>query len=89
MGGSPRCQGHRPDPRRPGGDDHYPGTQGGQRLRLRGKGLQRRDCGSGDLYVKLKIVVPQKLMAAERERFEKLAATSSFRAREAMTGGQR
>ncbi len=66
-----------------------PGTQGGQRLRLRGKGLQRRDGGSGDLYVKLKIVVPQKLTAAERELFEKLAATSSFRAREAMTGGKR
>jgi curved DNA-binding protein len=65
-----------------------PGTQGGQRLRLRGKGLQRRDGGSGDLYVKLKIVVPQKLTAAERELFEKLAATSSFRAREAMTGGK-
>jgi curved DNA-binding protein len=66
-----------------------PDTQGGQRLRLRGKGLQRRDRGSGDLYVKLKIVVPQKLTAAERELFEKLAATSSFRAREAMTGGKR
>jgi curved DNA-binding protein len=66
-----------------------PDTQGGQRLRLRGKGLQRRDGGSGDLYVKLKIVVPQKLTASERELFEKLAATSSFRAREAMTGGKR
>jgi DnaJ-class molecular chaperone len=65
-----------------------PGTQGGQRLRLRGKGLQRRDDGSGDLYVKLKIVVPQKLTAAERELFENLAATSGFRARETMPGGK-
>lgn len=66
-----------------------PGTQGGQRLRLRGKGLRRRDGGSGDLYVKLKIVVPPQPTAAERELFEKLAATSGFRAREELTGGQR
>lgn len=66
-----------------------PGTQGGQRLRLRAKGLRRRGGGSGDLYVRLKIVVPQKLTAAEQGLFEKLAATSSFRAREAMTGGKR
>jgi DnaJ-class molecular chaperone len=66
-----------------------PGTQGGQRLRLRGKGLQRREDGCGDLYIKLKIVVPQKLTAGERKLFEKLAATSSFQARGAMTGGKR
>jgi DnaJ-class molecular chaperone len=66
-----------------------PGIQGGRRLRLRGKGLQRRGGGSGDLYVKLMIVVPESLTTAERELFEKLAATSSFRAREAMTGGKR
>jgi hypothetical protein len=41
------------------------------------------------LAIHLKIVVPQKLTAAEQELFEKLAVTSSFRAREAMTGGKR
>src|SRR6202030_3714634 len=28
-----------------------PGSQGGQQLRLRGRGLRRRQGGSGDLYV--------------------------------------
>ena len=37
------------------------GSQGGQRLRLRGKGMPRQGDGGGDLYVKLKIVVPPKL----------------------------
>jgi DnaJ-class molecular chaperone len=64
------------------------GSQGGQRLRLRGKGLSRQGGNGGDLYVKLKIVVPQKLTTDERELFEKLAATSAFRPRDASTGGR-
>jgi curved DNA-binding protein len=64
------------------------GSQGGQRLRLRGKGLLRQGGGGGDLYVKLKIVVPSKLTADERELFEKLAATSGFRPREVITGSR-
>ena len=64
------------------------GSQGGQRLRLRGKGLSRQGSDGGDLYVKLKIVVPPKLTAEERELFEKLAATSDFRPRDASTGGR-
>jgi DnaJ-class molecular chaperone len=65
-----------------------PGSQGGQRLRLRGKGVPRRGGGCGDLYVKLKIMVPPKLTADERELFEKLAATSDFRPRDVITGGR-
>jgi curved DNA-binding protein len=65
-----------------------PRSQGGQRLRLRGKGVPRQGGGHGDLYVKLKIVVPPKLTADERELFEKLAATSVFRPRELITGGR-
>jgi DnaJ-class molecular chaperone len=64
------------------------GSQGGQRLRLRGKGLPRQAGRGGDLYVKLKIVVPPKLTADERELFEKLAATSGFRPRDFMMGGR-
>jgi DnaJ-class molecular chaperone len=64
------------------------GSQGGQRLRLRGKGLSRQAGGGGDLYVKLKVVVPPKLTTGERELFEKLAATSAFRPRDLMTGGR-
>jgi curved DNA-binding protein len=62
------------------------GTQGGKRLRLRGQGLptrinQRRG-GRGDQYVKIKIVIPPKLTAKEKELFEKLGAESHFDPRE-------
>jgi DnaJ-class molecular chaperone len=63
-----------------------PGAQGGQRLRLRGQGLNRRRGGRGDEYVKLKIVIPPKLTHKERELFEKLAAESRFDARNLMGG---
>jgi DnaJ-class molecular chaperone len=56
-------------------------AQGGQRLRLRGQGLNRRNTrakGRGDEYVKLKIVIPPRLSAKEKELFEKLAAESRF-----------
>jgi curved DNA-binding protein len=64
------------------------GAQGGQRLRLRGQGLKRRGGGRGDQYVRLKIVIPPKLTAKERELFEKLASESRFDARELMAGGK-
>jgi DnaJ-class molecular chaperone len=63
------------------------GAQGGQRLRLRGKGLNQRTGGRGDEYVKLKIVNPPRLTPKEKELFEKLAAESRFNARELMPGG--
>jgi curved DNA-binding protein len=62
------------------------GAQGGQRMRLRGQGLNRRRGGRGDQYVKLKIVNPVKLSAKEKELFENLAAESRFDARELMEG---
>jgi len=58
-----------------------PGTQSGQRLRLRGKGYPRRGGGQGDLYVRIRIEVPKDLSARERELFEALARSSSFRPR--------
>jgi DnaJ-class molecular chaperone len=64
------------------------GAQGGQRLRLRGQGLNRRGGGRGDQYVKLKIVVPSKLTDKEKDLFEKLAAESRFNARKSMTGAK-
>jgi DnaJ-class molecular chaperone len=60
------------------------GTQGGKRLRLRGKGLNRRDGGRGDEYVKLKIVIPPKLTSKEKQLFENLAKESKFNARDLM-----
>ncbi|HEV8342483.1 MAG TPA: DnaJ C-terminal domain-containing protein [Candidatus Binatia bacterium] len=63
------------------------GAQGGQRLRLRGLGLKKKDGGRGDQYVKIKIVIPPKLAPQERNLFEKLAAESRFNARDLMAGG--
>jgi DnaJ-class molecular chaperone len=65
------------------------GSQGGQRLRLRGQGLNRRGGGRGDEYVKLKIVIPPTLTPKERKLFEELAAESHFDARELLPGGRR
>ena len=58
-----------------------PGSQSGQTLRLRGKGLPKRGKDAGDLYVALKIVVPKSMTPRERELFESLARESEFRAR--------
>ncbi len=64
------------------------GAQGGQRLRLRGQGLNQRHGGRGDEYVRLKIVNPPRLTEAEKALFAKLAAESHFDARELMKGGK-
>jgi curved DNA-binding protein len=59
-----------------------PGSSSGRRLRLRGEGLPDRD-GAGDLYAHVKIVVPERLTADERDLFERLAAVSDFDPRRA------
>jgi len=53
-----------------------PGTQSGRRLRLRGRGLPR-DGGRGDLYAVVRIVVPTRPGAAEREAYETLKQRAS------------
>jgi curved DNA-binding protein len=58
-----------------------PGSQGGQTLRLRGKGLAKQDGNQGDQYVRLKIVVPPKPNEKELELLKQLAAESSFEPR--------
>jgi DnaJ-class molecular chaperone len=57
------------------------GTQSGQRLRLRGQGLNKRGGGRGDAYVRLKIVVPTHPTAKEKELFKQLAEASHFNPR--------
>jgi curved DNA-binding protein len=49
-----------------------PGTQSGRRLRLRGRGMPRADGSRGDLYALVRIVVPDRPSAAEREAYETL-----------------
>jgi len=53
------------------------GTQSGRRLRLRGRGLPRGDGGRGDLYAVVRIVVPARPSAAEREAYETLKRGAS------------
>jgi DnaJ-class molecular chaperone len=60
------------------------GTQAGKRLRLRAQGLNKRNGGRGDEYVKVKIVIPPKLTSKEKQLFEKLAAESHFDPRDLM-----
>jgi DnaJ-class molecular chaperone len=48
------------------------GTQSGQLLRLAGLGMPKRSGGRGDLYVRVKIVVPRNLTPRERELIEEL-----------------
>jgi DnaJ-class molecular chaperone len=64
-----------------------PGSQAGQRLRLRGEGLNRRGGGRGDEYLRLHIVNPPHLNETEKELYARLAAASRFDARAAMNGG--
>lgn len=54
------------------------GAQSGQRLRLRGLGLNRRRGGRGDQFVQLSIAVPTQPTPSERALFEQLARESSF-----------
>ncbi len=54
-----------------------PGTQGDQVFRLAGMGMPRlKGGGYGDLYAKVKIVVPRNLTPRERELIQELARVS-------------
>jgi curved DNA-binding protein len=50
-----------------------PGSQPGQRLRIRGHGLSKRSGERGDLFAELKIVIPHELTDDERAAYEQLA----------------
>lgn len=57
------------------------GSQAGQRLRLRGQGLNKRGGGRGDQYVRLKIVVPTQPTEREKLLYKELAEASHFKPR--------
>jgi curved DNA-binding protein len=59
-----------------------PGTQNGQKLRVRGRGLPQRDGGRGDLMVVTEVTVPTQVTDAERKLWEQLAEASRFNPRE-------
>jgi curved DNA-binding protein len=50
-----------------------PGTQAGQRFRLRDRGLPASGSGRGHLFVVARIAIPKKLTEAERELWRQLA----------------
>jgi curved DNA-binding protein len=56
------------------------GSQSGKVLRLRGKGMPRRKSKAekGNLYVKIRIMVPRNLTESEKKHFEALARDSKF-----------
>ena len=58
-----------------------PGAQAGQRMRLRGQGLNKRTGGRGDEYVRLKIVLPKSVGDEEKKLWEELGKTSSLKPR--------
>ena len=58
------------------------GTQGGQKLRVRGRGLPLRAGGSGDLIVETRIEVPAQVTEGERKLWEQLAKQSNFNPRQ-------
>lgn len=54
------------------------GSQNRGRLRLRGKGMPRRDGTAGDLLVELEICMPEAMGGEEERLFQQLAKTSRF-----------
>ncbi len=57
-----------------------PGSQGGQTLRLKGRGLQGKE--TGDQLVQLKIMIPVPKTAEEKACYEKMAKEMPFNPRE-------
>lgn len=58
-----------------------PGTKGGGKLRVRGRGLKTKS-GAGDLIVVTRVQVPSAVADEERALWEKLASESKFNPRE-------
>ena len=56
------------------------GTQGGQRFRLRGKGMAGRQ--QGDLIVAIQVALPRRLSDREKSLFQELARVSAFNPRQ-------
>ncbi len=58
-----------------------PGTQNGQRLRVKGRGLPGRAAERGDLFVVARIQMPKEITERERTLWQQLAAQSAFNPR--------
>jgi curved DNA-binding protein len=58
-----------------------PGTQNGQRLRVKSRGLPGRNNEQGDLYVVARVQVPKETSEREKDLWEQLARESRFNPR--------
>ncbi len=58
-----------------------PGINNGQKLRLNGKGLPKKDGTRGDLIVEINIVIPDTISSQDKELWEKLKKNSNFNPR--------
>ncbi len=58
-----------------------PGTQNGQKLRVRGRGLSKPGAEHGDLIIVARVELPAKITESERKLWEQLARESSFNPR--------
>ena len=50
-----------------------PGIQDGQKLRLRGKGMPKRDGTNGDLYVRVRVEIPRHLTSKQKDLWQEIA----------------
>ena len=57
------------------------GTQSGQKLRLKGRGMPNPGGSPGDLYAVVQIKVPKRMTPQEQNTFEELRRVSSFNPR--------
>lgn len=57
-------------------------SQGGQRLRIKGKGLMRKDGERGDLYAVIKVVMPRSSSERGKVLWQELASLEGFNPRE-------
>ncbi len=58
------------------------GSSSGRRMRLKGRGMPKAGGESGDLFARVRILVPKELSDEERDLFEKLGLASRFAPRE-------
>jgi len=57
------------------------GIQTGERIKIPGKGYKNSEGKRGDLFAKIKVVVPKQLTKQEKDLFEKLDKVSNFNPR--------
>ena len=55
-----------------------PGSQNGQRLRLKGMGIKTKDGQVGDQFVEIEIILPKRLNDSQRKLFEQFARKSNM-----------